>query len=321
MIRTNRLLLPLLAGALALGACDDGDATGAGFEGTSRVSLLLTDAPGDVEAAVVTITDVYLQPTEGGDSAQKVYLLQDASVTTDLLKLSNDFQTLVQGKPVPAGRYEQLRIRVSGAYIRVAQAGGGSAVYATEGYSQVPAGSTVAGRLQASGVLHSGLKVILDGGKSEAEDGSVALAEGDQTLVLDFDVSRSFTRAGNSGQWVMKPTLKATRGEAAAGATVTLALADTVKLPLLSGTQATLAAFGVTLTPAAGGDVKTATFSDADRNGVYEARFGLLAPGSYTVALVAPAGLTVTTDPVFPQTLAVTSGGSASLAVKVLTAK
>ena len=87
----NRLLLavPLLLGSLALAGCDQSGGTGPLADGEARVSLLLTDAPSDLEAAVVTITDVYLQG-EGGENGGRVYLRQGDPITTDLLTLQND---------------------------------------------------------------------------------------------------------------------------------------------------------------------------------------------------------------------------------------
>ncbi|HEX9106367.1 MAG TPA: DUF4382 domain-containing protein, partial [Longimicrobiales bacterium] len=66
----------LLAAALA--ACSGDSSTSPG--GSGQVSIALTDAPADsITAAVVTITDIYLQP--GSDSlvtSNRVYLRQNA---------------------------------------------------------------------------------------------------------------------------------------------------------------------------------------------------------------------------------------------------
>src|SRR5687768_5689510 len=100
-MKSTKLLLPFLAGFLALGACSD---TGTSASGDARLSVLLTDAPGDLKAAVVTITDIYLQPSEGED-AQRFYLRQNSAVTTNLLTLQNDVLQLVENKEIPAGNY------------------------------------------------------------------------------------------------------------------------------------------------------------------------------------------------------------------------
>jgi hypothetical protein len=312
----GKLILPLLAGALAMGACED-LGTGSTASGSARLSILLTDAPGDLRAAVVTITDVYLQPAEG-ENAERVYLRQGAAITTDLLTLQNKVQELVSEKPVPAGHYEQLRLVITGGYIEVEQAGGSSAIYASSpGYEGLPAGARVAGELQMPGFARSGLKVMLTGGTSEENDGAVTVA-GEQTLLVDFDVSRSFARpAGNSGKWIMRPVLKATPVQSAASLTVSLSLGSGVQLPSLGSAAVALSAFQVTLTPAAGGDAKTAALTDANADGTFEASFPYLQPGEYRVGIAGPTGITFQTDQALPLTVTVGTGASATAAFKL----
>ena len=88
----------------ALAAC--GDSTNAD---TGRISLKLTDAPGDFQKAVVTIDQIYLQGgSDENPSGGRVVLLS-TPVTTDLLTLANSVQDLVTDAVVPAGTYSQLR--------------------------------------------------------------------------------------------------------------------------------------------------------------------------------------------------------------------
>lgn len=315
MLKT-RLFVPALV-ALALAACDDTGATGPAG-GAARLSLLLTDAPGDMKAAVVTITDVYLQGAEG-DSTGRVYLRQGAAVTTNLLTLSNDVLQLVENKTIPSGRYAQLRFVISGGYVEVEKAGGGSAIYASSPtYAGLPAGARVDGELMCPSCAQSGFKVLLAGanGKGEADDLEV---DGDYTLLVDFDVSQSFGKqAGNSGKWILKPTLKATQMQSASSVTVTLALNDTtVKLPVVAGAPLTLGGFSATLVAAAGSDPKTVPLTDANNDGVFEATFRYLLPGEYRAGFVGPAGITFTTDRTLPFTVTATAGANAPVAFKL----
>ena len=317
---SKKLLLPALVGALALGACDDlstgTNASSALAGGRAEMSILLTDAPGDLQAAVVTITDIYLQ----GDSG-RVYLMQDSSVTTDLLKLSSSVQSLVRSKTIPSGEYSQLRFVISGAYIKVEKAGGGSTIYATSSsYAGLPAGTKVDGELKCPSCSKSGFKVILPGG----DDDEVQAAPGSsQTILVDFDVAQSFGKpAGNSGKWILKPTLKATQTTAptTATTTVTLTKAAALNLPAIGGVATTLGLFKVTATPAVGGEAKTATFTDANADGTFEATFTNLTAGSYALAIVGPAGLTFTTNPASPQTITVGASGTVTSGFQILTA-
>src|SRR5690242_13310147 len=82
-------------GCLALGAAAScgGDATSSA--GPARLSVLLTDAPGDVKAAVVTISEIDLQGSHGST------VLMNTPVTTDLLTLAGTTASLVSKAVVP----------------------------------------------------------------------------------------------------------------------------------------------------------------------------------------------------------------------------
>src|SRR5262245_60891621 len=86
-----------------------------------KISLKLTDAPGDVSVAVVTIEQIYLQPA-GDDSSHRI-ILRDEPVTVDLLTLAGTTMDLVTNAAIPGGAYGQLRFVVSGAYIEVERQG------------------------------------------------------------------------------------------------------------------------------------------------------------------------------------------------------
>jgi ABC-type glycerol-3-phosphate transport system substrate-binding protein len=59
-----RKLFTAMAAVVALAGCS-GDSSGPG-DGTAQVTLLLTDAPGDIKTAMVTIDEIYLQGGDGG---------------------------------------------------------------------------------------------------------------------------------------------------------------------------------------------------------------------------------------------------------------
>ena len=295
MLRSTSRLLPL-ALTLALCACQDteniaGPGDQGGRIGTGKgFTLLLTDAPGDFESAVVTISQITLQ-----GSGQAINLL-DAPFTGDLIDLRNNVATLVQGMDLPAGSYSQLRLVLSGAYIEVETASG-TKVYASspdyEGLGDLEADGT----LQMPSMGQSGLKINLPGGKLD-------IGEGETIVMLDFDAAESFGhQAGNSGKWVMHPVVKATNVTFGGNALVQLKLAEGVTLPATF----TLAGFKAVLTPVGGGTPDTLTFTDANSDGTFEAMYKGLLPGQYTIAVLGPAGLIVGFgSTVFP--LAVTVG-------------
>ena len=184
---------------LAVAACSDTSGPD-----DAKLTVLLTDAPGDVLEAVVTIEQIYLQggspdSEEEAPEGGRINLLAEP-VTVDLLTLADEWMTLIEGAEIPAGTYGQLRFVVSGAYLRVEEEEG-DRIYATSSdYEGLPDGAEVGGDLIAPSFLNSGLKVSFAGG---------LLVEGETALLVDFDVAESFGKqAGQGDRWVMHPVLK-----------------------------------------------------------------------------------------------------------------
>lgn len=299
----NRITTALVAMiALAGAACSDSMAGGSG-----KVSVLLTDAPGDLVRAVVTIDQVYLQP--GAEEGAQRVILRDDDVTVDLLTLANETASLVSETVVPAGSYQQLRFVISGGYIEVENADGSTSIYATSPtYAGLPAGETVDGELRMPSFARSGLKVTMP-------NGGMMVGGGTKIMLVDFDVAQSFGHAaGNSGAWVMSPVLHATEVAQSASVTVTLTRPSTLTLP----TGVAMTDFKAVLKNSAGSNEELA-FTDANADGVFEATYAFVLPGTYTVDLAAPAGVTFTTTETRPATVNLTSGGTATTAFTLAT--
>ena len=283
-MRAPRQLIAVLA-PLLLVACG-------GSQGTSKLTVLLKDAPANLTAAVVTISEVDLVGSGGS------IMLSPASVTTtvDLLSLANDTATLVKDAVIPTGTYSQLRFVITGGYIEVPQVGGGTIIYASSPtYEGLPPGAVVGGTLQMPSFAQSGLKIDL-GGLGVGTDAKVVL--------VDFDVSQSFgQQAGNSGMWVMHPVCTATQVQLTGTLNVSLRLGNGVTLPGSS----TLAQISAVLTPS-GGSPKTLPLADAG-GGNFAASFVYLFPGDYTLDFD-PNGVvsSFTTTPPVPAPVAITSG-------------
>lgn len=292
-----------LALLVALGGCDQGSS---GPAEAGKLSVLLTDAPGDFERAVVTIDAIYLQGNGGSDEKGRVNLME-APITVDLLELRNEVLDLVTEEVLPGGTYSELRLVISGGYIEVVEAEDADGnptvtrIYASSPQYAAAQGVSAAGELQMPSFAQSGLKIKLPGG--------AVRVDGDQTvLLLDFNVAESFGRvAGQSGKWVMDPVIHASDFELAGGVEFTLALAEGVTLPTVAGKLLTLADFQVSLDK--DGDVLTETF--VARDGTLRVNFYFLTPGTtYPVAFIEPAGLGVKLDAEFPETVSVTSGST-----------
>jgi hypothetical protein len=290
-------LLALSLFALAFGLVT----TGCGNSG--GVTIKITDAPGDYKAAYVTISEVYLQG-EGGKQ-----VLRDTPVTTNLVTLANDAADIVKDAVVPAGSYRELRFVITGAYVEVEQADGSSRIYATStDYAALPAGAQVAGELQMPSFSSSGLKVKFDG--------NVEITGEQQILLVDFDVSQSFGHvAGGSGRWVMKPVIKGADIEFSGSVNVTLTKGEGVTLPTVDGNAVTLANFKATLKTtevspdgASAPAAEELDLTDANGDGVFEASFKFLVPGTYELNIVGPTGVSITTNPAVPTTVTIASG-------------
>lgn len=189
----RRNLIAVLVFAAGLAACDD-----VGGNDTTELTIMLTDAPAVVLEAVVTISEIYLQGGEDEEPGGRV-VLRDQPVTTNLLTLVNDLQTLVDEALVPSGTYAQLRFVIGGAYLVVDEVGGPQ-TYATPDYTEAP--PQVDGTLECPSCGETGIKVSMPGGLEL--DGTAA------TLIVDFDVEDSFGQvAGQTSMWIMHPSLTA----------------------------------------------------------------------------------------------------------------
>jgi len=285
----TRLALAALS-LFALAACGDDSSNG----DTTRLSIRLTDAPGDISAAVVTVSEIYLQGSNGRT------VLRDQDTTLDLVDLADATADMVNGAVVPQGNYSQLRFVITGAYISVEEEGG-QRIYATSpDYAGLPPGATVDGNLQTPSFSTSGVKVTLPGDQ-------LVLETDQKILLVDFDVSQSFGKqAGNSGQWVMSPVIK--------GADITTSGGLVVNATLAVGVTAALGEWNAQITQ--GASVEQRLLTDPELDGTFSANFGYLLPGTYSVTLLPPAG-TFTSTPVLPVDQAVASGANATVNVTV----
>lgn len=282
----------LLCAGLLPGACSD---TPSGLQPSqASLTLRLTDAPGDFHAAVVTISEIYLQGEDGRTD------VSDEPLTTDLLTLANTATVIVNNAGVPAGTYQELRFVITGAYIEVEDDVGGTQIFASSAdYEGLPPGVVPDGALQMPSLGESGLKVNFDG---------PLVLDGTHDFLIHFDVEQSFGQeAGNSGLWVLHPVITGGETSAAASITVTVALGEDVTLPELNGTQVTLADF------LADKDGQTLAFED-DGSGGFQATFRFLMPGSYAISLIGPEGLTIVTEPVGPVNEDLDAGEEATVA-------
>jgi len=272
---------------------------GCGGPDTGKITLMLTDAPGDFKAAVVTITEINLVGSHG------VTTLSNTKVTTNLLTLSNQVSTLVKDAVVSSGKYTELRFVISGGYIEVANIGGGSTIFASSPtYEGLPPGATVGGTLQMPSFGTSGLKVDLPGG-------NVTVGTDSKVLLVDFDVQQSFGHdAGSSGSWVMHPVITATDFELSGNLNVTLKLGPGVTLP----SALTLGSFDAVLINSGGSAKSLQLTATTSGSSTFGATFKYLIPGAYSVSFALDPSVvgtvSISTSPSVPAPVTVSSGAA-----------
>ena len=298
------LLRSLVALMLVSAGMSAGCGDPAGPRAPAYLTVRLHDAPGDVQAAVVTIDQIYLQGSGGRT------VLRDTPFTVDLTTLTNTSTLLVDNVTVPSGSFEQLRFVISGGYLQVEGPTGGSQIFASSpDYAGLPTGATVDGALQMPSFSTSGLKVNLPSGLTLPSGSALS-------LMVDFDVSQSFGHlAGSSDMWVMHPVINATGATQGTTLAVTLVLGSGVTLPA----GVTLGDFQATLAAASAPGTVLATESLTDLgSGTFGASFGFVAPGDYVVDIVQPSGLTGhTIDPAVPFPFTAVVGPPTTLAFTV----
>jgi hypothetical protein len=289
-------------------------------DGTARVSLTLTDAPGDVEAAWVEIGEIYLQG--GGNQGQTMLLeegVADGLGLIELTELAGTTLDLIDDVEIAAGNYGQLRFVIEGAVLETEE-GEVFTFNATH-----PLGTPSTGSLTCPSCSQTGIKVLLPGEVADLEAGA-------HLLVLDFDVSQSFGRAaGQSGQWVMSPVIRAAELGFSGAVTGTVDVErDTDGAPLVTipecpaGTPRDLTAFvpeavAQTLVDDLGEPVTSTTAVASD--GSFS--FAFLHPDEYDLGFVADVefdGATLTFGAEAPGIVDVTSGGDAAVAYTVTSA-
>lgn len=245
-----------------------------GTSDITSLSVLLKEPPGNVEAAVVTVTRIDLIGPHG-----PVPLLHQPRVI-DLLDPDQAPIGLVNDFSVPALSYHELRVHVRGMYLAVRNPDGSLTRYSTPDYVAAPAGTVVDRELDLASWAETGQAVTLAGGTLDLR--------GDQTiLVLELDALRSIGAPTQPGHVAFEPVITAAELGSMGGIRVTLAPTADSGMPL-DGATASVFDASRTLVGVAHG------FTDTDADGVFEAMFGLLSPGNYEVVISPPSGWALT---------------------------
>lgn len=167
-----------VASATLLAACNSSDNSG----GTGNLTLKITDAPVDEASKVsVKFTGISLNPENGAPTRYDF----DEPRDIDLLALQGDSsEVLLDGEPVPAGRYQWIRLHVvadketTDSFIEIND---------SQYPLYVPSGS-------ASGLQLSG--------------GFDVPADGEASFTIDFDLRKSLVNPQSGDHYFLKPSLR-----------------------------------------------------------------------------------------------------------------
>lgn len=179
----------LALGSALLFACGGG---GGGSAGTGTLSLSLSDASSDdYKAVYVTVDEISVHPASGGGWVT----VASPDQTYNLLELVNGVRSSLGVALLDPGRYTQMRLKLGASPASGTNILSQAHPYANYFINQsnqavelkVPSGST------------TGLKVV---------NGFDISAGGTTELLLDFSVEESIVKAGSSGKWLLKPTVK-----------------------------------------------------------------------------------------------------------------
>jgi hypothetical protein len=215
----------VLAAAAGLAACDgtgSSDLSGPDLSSGSSLTVRMTDAPGDLEAAWVRVTEIRLPGESDADGGGTILEVEDPEA---LIPLTPEAVTdLISDEPVEPGVYGQLRLVIDGG---VAESTDGRVW--TFGGAEHPDGLEADGRLKCPSCGQTGVKVNLPGGALELEDEAVV-------LMLDFNVSESFGHvAGRSGKFILRPTITSSVVETSGDVRGSVVVGDGVSLPECGG--------------------------------------------------------------------------------------
>jgi len=242
----------IIVGLMFLTACSGGG-DGGSSSPTGTLSVNLTDASTtDYQAIYVTIQQVAVHKDGGGGWN----VVSSPNKTYNLLELVNGVREDLALATLASGNYTQLRLILTDTpdnSLNIISRRHPYGNYFIDGYGQSV-------ELKVPSAFHTGIKIV---------KGFAINADQTTELILDFDAARSIVKAGSSGQWLLKPTIK---------------VLETTEYSIISGNVAaegilvSAQKYNSSLAVEEKVEVKAATVSDASGN--YKL---FLEPDSYTL--------------------------------------
>ncbi|MFC4870366.1 DUF4382 domain-containing protein [Negadavirga shengliensis] len=175
-----------LLSLLFLVSCNDQEGI---MEGHARLNVSLIDAPADYDEVWVEVLAVEVRPGKGNDANETAWISINNEADEkriDLLTLTGGNAVYLGSTEVPAGKISQIRLIL------------GDDNYIMQDGNRID--------LKTPSAQQSGLKLQLN---------KELMAGIQYDLVIDFDAAKSIVKAGNSGQYILKPVLRVVAEESA----------------------------------------------------------------------------------------------------------
>ena len=184
--------------SIMIAACGGSGGGSSGSGGTGTLSLSLQDAPAteDYQAVYVTIKEVRVHKGGSEDNDASWETVASPNATYNLLELVNGVREELGLATLESGSYSQMRLilgQVPDSGINILSEAHPFPNYVIE------KGTNAVHELKVPSGYQTGIKIV---------KGFSINPNQTTELILDFDASRSVVKAGSSGKWLLKPTIK-----------------------------------------------------------------------------------------------------------------
>ena len=182
-----------------LSACGGGGGGGdSDSGGTGTLSVSLTDSAGSYKAVYISIEGVEVH-TGGNENNNKNWVTIPMDLDTiNLCDLTNGVFEELGSIRLSSGKYTQMRLILSNVpednELNIL-----SELHPSANYVILDDTNNTVEDLKIPSGFQTGVKIV---------KGFTINANQTTEILLDFDASRSVVEAGNSGQWLLKPTIK-----------------------------------------------------------------------------------------------------------------
>lgn len=191
----NRMLMIIAALFVIFSGCS-GSSSSSSDDGTVKVTFSLKDAPSESYKAVyVSVAKVEVQKniTSAGTDGSWI-TVSTPQKTYNLLELVNGAKSVLGSYELDKGTYGQIRLLLSENPDTGKNINGESHPYP----NYVIDSQGAVHKLKVPSGYQSGIKIV----------GGFTVQGNDFEILLDFDAASSVVKAGNSGQWLLKPVIK-----------------------------------------------------------------------------------------------------------------